>query len=126
MSEMHLLRFFSALLLGLLLLSACGGDEPLDLSAAAAEGRNIANANGCAACHGKNGQGTTAPSWQGIYLTEIELDDGTSVVADDDYLYRAITDPQAEIVADWTIKMPRNRLDDDEIAAIITYIKELQ
>ena len=108
-------------------LSACvNSDPPLDLSPQAAQGRDIANANGCASCHGKNGQGVTAPSWQGIHNTQIPLDDGSSVLADDDYLYRSITDPQAEIVKSWTIKMPRNDLTDDEIAAIISYIKELK
>ena len=126
MQWMRLHQALAGLCLALVGLTACGGDPPLDLSPAAAEGRQIANSSGCAACHGKNGQGTTAPSWQEIYLTQIPLDDGTSVLADDDYLYRSITDPQAEIVDSWTIKMPQNDLDDTEIASIITYIKELR
>ena len=125
MEEMRLLRFVAPLLLVVLAFTACGGDEPLNLTPAAAEGREIANSSGCAACHGKNGQGTTAPSWQGIYQTVIDLDDGTTVLVDDAYLRRSITDPQAEIVDGWTIKMPGNDLDDAEIGAIITYIKEL-
>ncbi len=50
----------------------------------------------------------------------------TTVEADEDYLYRSITDPQAQIRADWTIKMPTNSLSDDQVASIIAYIKELQ
>ena len=105
--------------------AACSQEPELDLSPAAREGRAIANSNGCSSCHGKNGQGVTAPSWQNIYMERVELETGALVLVDDDYLYRSITDPQADIVRDWTIKMPTNDLDDEEIAAIIAYIKEL-
>ena len=47
------------------------------------------------------------------------------MLADEAYLIRSITDPQAEIVRDWTIRMPTNSLNDDQVAAIVTYIKEL-
>jgi len=115
-----------AVMIGALVaLSACGGAPPLELSPLATEGRQIANARGCAACHGKNGQGVTAPSWQGIYNNEVELDDGSVVVADDQYLYTSITDPQLEIVNDFTIKMPQNNLSDAEIDLVIAYIREL-
>lgn len=107
------------------LFAACSQEPELVLTPAAQEGRDIANSNGCSSCHGKNGQGVTAPSWQNIYLEQIPIEGGATVLADEEYLYRSITDPQADIVRDWTIKMPTNDLTDDEIAAIITYIKEL-
>ncbi len=107
-------------------ISACAAEAPLDLSPQAATGRDIANANGCASCHGKNGQGNTGPSWQGLYLTRVKLDDEATVLADDEYLYRSITDPSGQIKRDWTLKMPENDLTDDQVFAIIDYIKELQ
>ena len=55
----------------------------------------------------------------------VELDDGTSVVADDDYLSRAITDPAAEIRAGYTLKMPVNNLNRSEINDVIAYIHDL-
>lgn len=119
-------RYAVALVIAALSLFAGCSDEPeLVLTPAAQEGREIANSNGCSSCHGKNGQGVTAPSWQNIYNERIPLEGGDTVLADDAYLYRSITEPQADIVRGWTIKMPTNDLDDDEIAAIITYIKEL-
>lgn len=105
--------------------AACSSEPPLDLSPEAAAGRDIANSKGCASCHGKNGQGVTGPSLQGIYLAQIPLEGGGTVLADDEYLARSMTDPQADIVRGWTLKMPRTELDDSEVAAIITYIKEL-
>ncbi len=105
----------------------CGGDsEPeLDLSPIAAEGREIANNNGCSACHGKNGQGSVGPAWTGLAGSDVELEDGTIVVADDDFLRRSITDPSAEIADGYTIVMPENPLTDDEVELVLAYIKEL-
>lgn len=110
---------------GALVLSACGGSPPLELSPVASQGRLIANESGCASCHGKNGQGVTAPSWQDLYDQPVELDDGTTVIANDAYLYDSITDPQGQVVKDFTIKMPQNNLTDEQIELVITYIREL-
>lgn len=108
-------------------LTGCGGNEPeLSLTPAAQEGRTVALDNGCAACHGRNGQGVTAPSWQGIYREQIPLEGGISVIGDEDYLYRSITEPQSQIVEGWTIKMPENELSDSQIESVIAFIKELQ
>lgn len=115
----------ASVFLAVFALAGCGGEPELVLSPAGQEGRKIANASGCASCHGKNGQGITAPSWQGIYLEPVPLEPVGSVIADDEYLYRSITDPQADLVRGWTIKMPENDLDDAQVAAIIDYIKEL-
>ena len=109
-----------------LTLSGCRSEGlPVELTAAGSEGRDIANSSGCASCHGKNGQGVTAPSWQGLYGGPRELQDGTTVTADEDYLYTSITDPQAQIVKDYTIKMPRNDLSDQQVELVIAYIREL-
>ena len=126
MYGMRIRHAIALVLLSVLALTACSQEPELVLSPPAQEGREIANANGCSSCHGKNGQGVTAPSWQGIYNERIELETGALVLANEDYLYRSITDPQADIVKDWTIKMPTNALTDDQVNAIITYIKELK
>ncbi len=121
-------RLFSPAVAAVLLLaSACGGEsEPeLNLSPLGTEGREIANSSGCSACHGNRGQGSVGPAWAGLPGEEVELEDGTIVVADDEYLARAIADPQAEVVGGYTITMPENALTDEEIDAVIAYIKEL-
>jgi cytochrome c oxidase subunit 2 len=105
--------------------AACGdddGDVPSGLSAAARRGAELADDNGCSACHGA---GTVAPSFDGLYGSSVELDDGTTVIADDEYLARAITDPGAETVDGYDVSMPDNDLDDDEVASIVAYIREL-
>jgi cytochrome c1 len=40
-------------------------------------------------------------------------------------LIRAIADPAAELVADYTLRMPANNLSDDEIAAVVAFIESL-
>ena len=91
----------------------------------AERGQDVAQSNGCAACHGNSGQGGVGPAWVGLYGSDVELEDGTTVVADDDYLTRAITDPGAEIRADSNVPMPKNRLNDDQVADVVAYIRDL-
>jgi cytochrome c oxidase subunit 2 len=108
--------------------TACGdsSDGPdVALSEAGASGQNIATSNGCATCHGSDGQGGVGPTWVGLYGSEKELEDGTTVTADDAYLTRAIADPGAEIVKGATVVMPGNGLSDAEIADVIAYIRDL-
>ena len=109
-----------------LTLAACGGDgDGPALSAEAEAGRNTMRTNGCASCHGADGQGGVGPSFQGLYGTEVALADGTTVVADDDYLYTSMSDPGAQIVEGYRVPMPTNNLTDDEIAEIIDYIRAI-
>lgn len=54
---------------------------------------------GCVACHSLDGTPGAGPSWLGIYMAERPLDDGTTVIGDEDYLRLSILEPDAEIVA---------------------------
>jgi cytochrome c oxidase subunit 2 len=107
---------------------ACTPDTNSDLSELAQEGERILRTQGCVGCHGRDGKGEggLAPTWIGLPDSEIELDDGSTVIADDDYLRRAITDPAAEIHVGGNSVMTGNDLDDDEIDAIIAFIREIQ
>jgi cytochrome c oxidase subunit 2 len=107
------------------LLAGCGGSDEPPLSPVAAEGRDVVRASGCAACHGPTGGGGVGPPWTGRYGTVIELDGGGSVTVDDDYLRRAITQPDLEQAAGYTVVMPQNPLEDDQVEAVVAYIREL-
>lgn len=110
-------------------LSACGGDDDaadgVVLSPAAEAGRQIARDSGCAACHGSNGGGGAGPAWTDLYGATVELDDDTTVTADDAYLAESITDPRAKVVDGYAAPMPDNDLDQQQIASVIEYIKAL-
>ena len=107
------------------LLAACGddgGDRPEGLSAEGQRGAELADDKGCSACHRS---GAVGPRWEGLFGSRVELDDGSTVVADEAYLTLAITDPGAQTVAGFDLQMPDNDLDDDEVAALVAYIREL-
>ena len=104
--------------------AACGGDDA-NLSEIGQLGKDTSNANGCASCHGANGQGGVGPAWTDLAGSPRELTDGTTVIADDDYLLRAILEPEVEVVVGYTILMPTNGLSDAEAANVVEYIKEL-
>lgn len=111
-------------------LAACGGGDDaapsVSLDSMAAEGRQLSIDSGCAGCHGKDGQGAVGPAWTGLAGSTVTLADGTSVVADDDYLRRSITEPRAQVPAGYTIVMPVNlTLSPEQVDALVAYIKAL-
>ena len=110
----------------LVVAAACGGSSRPEMSPEAERGRRIANTSGCASCHGADGKGGVGPALAGLYGSEVTLADGSTVVADDAYLRRSITDPDADLVEGYALKMPVIGLDDDEIEAVLAYIRELE
>lgn len=107
-------------------LSACAANENrLTLSPAAEQGRSIANSNGCGACHGTSGEGGVGPDFVGLSGSTVQLADGSSVTADRAYLVESIKEPGAKLVDGYGLPMPTNRLTDDEIDRVITYIEAL-
>lgn len=111
----------------LLVLAACGGSDSPDSTATpvGAAGERIAREAGCASCHGGSFQGGVGPGWVGLAGSEVELSDGTTMVADEAYLFESIRDPAARIVAGFSVQMPRNALTDDEIDEIVAFIGSL-
>jgi mono/diheme cytochrome c family protein len=112
-----------------LVAAACGGASgpaPETLSAEAREGQRLYASRGCAGCHGGDGGGGIGPALAGIAGTERELIDGTTVVADREYLERSITHPNEDIVAGYRVRMPENNLDDGQVSALVAYILELE
>lgn len=109
-------------------LSACKGTE-----VSAEAGQNLAVIKGCTACHevdktSDNGlNAKIGPSWVGLSGSQVELNDGSSVTADETYLIESIQDPNAKIINGYTKgAMPAILLTDDELKAIIAYIKSLE
>jgi cytochrome c oxidase subunit 2 len=107
--------------------AACAPDAESapKLSPAAEHGRDVARSSGCVACHGADGEGGVGPRWTGLYPTEVELEDGSTVVADEAYLRRAINDPDADVRAGFAVSMPENDLDADDVDAVVAYIEAL-
>ncbi len=94
-------------------------------AALAAQGEQTASAQGCTACHTADGTDGIGPTWSGVYGTEIELEGGEVVVADAAYLEEATLDPGARVRAGFSPSMPSNEVSDEELAALVEYIKSL-
>lgn len=64
---------------------------------------------GCEACHSLDGSDGVGPTWQGLYLREEVLTDGTVVVADEEYIRSSILEPNNQIVEGYASGvMPQN------------------
>ena len=105
--------------------SACSSAPELVLSVSAQEGKRLYDTNGCAACHGSNGLGGVGPALAGISGTNIALSDGSSVLADREYLIESIVLPQAQLVDGYNIKMPQNQLSEAQAELVAQFIEEL-
>ncbi len=92
-------------------------------------GADIASTSRCITCHSADGSDMVGPTWQGVFGKIEDLEDGSSVTVDEDYLRESILDPKAKIVAGFIDVMPGNygdQLSDEEINMLIAYIKSLQ
>ncbi len=91
-------------------------------------GERLYLTRGCAQCHSVDGKGGTGPTFKGLFGHQVPLDGGKTVVADENYIRESIMEPQAKVVAGFQPVMPtfKGRLKDDEITAIIAYLKTLK
>ncbi|MCB1153714.1 MAG: cytochrome c oxidase subunit II [Deltaproteobacteria bacterium] len=98
-------------------------DESIPLSE---HGKRIFTERGCTACHTMTGQAGAGPSLKGKYGSQENLADGSQVLVDDNYIRESIMDPTAKVVAGFQPVMPtfKGQLRDDEVDALIEYIKE--
>jgi cytochrome c oxidase subunit II len=99
-----------------------------DLSPAE-RGERVSKGNGCLACHSTDGTRLAGPTWLNLYGAEIELQDGTRVIATDEYLYESVVDPNKQIHAGFAPVMPANydeTLTEQQVWDIVEFIKTLQ
>jgi cytochrome c oxidase subunit 2 len=90
------------------------------------KGQALVSANGCAACHSVNGAAGVGPTWQGLFGSTVELEGGSSVIADEAYLTESLKDPKTKVVKGFQPTMPIYPFTDEEIANIVAYIKTLK
>lgn len=82
--------------------------------------------HGCIGCHAASSS-VHAPELSGLLGRRVRLADGRSIVADETYVRDSIMEPQKDIVAGFKPIMPsfKGQLDEEEIMAIIEYIRSL-
>lgn len=89
------------------------------------QGRALADAKGCVACHTIDGSARVGPTWKGLYGKHESMADGSTALVDEAYLRSFIRDPQARHVKGFPPVMPKVDLSEEELAALVAYIQSL-
>ena len=105
--------------------SAGSADDDLPLDEL---GKKLYTNKGCNACHSLDGSQMVGPTWKGLYKKSRPFTDGSSAIADENYIRESIVYPYKKIVKGYYANMPSyaGLLSDREIDAIIAYIKTLK
>lgn len=89
-------------------------------------GKTIAQNNGCMTCHSIDGSKMVGPTWQNLYGSERTFEDGSTAMADEEYLRESIVEPSAKVVEGYPPSMVSyDFLSDSEINSLVEYIKSL-
>jgi cytochrome c oxidase subunit II len=98
-----------------------GSSGPLSVT-----GERVFTELGCATCHRTDTQGR-GPSLQGIFGRPVQLEDGRTVSADENYLRECILDPGSKRVKGFQPIMPtfQGLVTEEQVNALVAYIKAL-
>jgi len=91
-------------------------------------GKDLYKNKGCIACHSIDGSVGVGPSLKALFGKNESLQDGTTLEVDENYLRESILIPQAKVVSGFAPVMPafKGILTDEEVDALIVYIKSLK
>jgi cytochrome c oxidase subunit II len=91
-------------------------------------GRLMYDQQGCKTCHSTDGSPLVGPSWKGLFGSKRAFADGSSTVADENYITNSINNPTGQVVSGFAPAMPtyQGKLNDKQINGIIEYIKTLK
>ena len=101
-------------------------EDPLE------RGRLLYKRQGCSTCHNAGAEGASGPgpSYNGSWGKPVQLESGTEVAFDENYVRESILNPQAKARKGFGKASPMNsyagKLKDDQIDALITFIKSLE
>ena len=91
-----------------------------------ATGEKIFAELGCVTCHRSDAQGR-GPNLQGVFGKPVQLEDGRTVTADENYLRECILDPGAKRVKGFQPIMPtfQGLVSEEQVNALVAYIKSI-
>lgn len=91
-----------------------------------ATGEKIFAELGCATCHRTDTQGR-GPNLHGVFGKPVLLEDGRTVIADENYVRESILDPGAKIVNGFKPVMPtfQGLVSEEQLNALVAYVKSL-
>jgi cytochrome c oxidase subunit 2 len=93
---------------------------------AASAGQQLYTKLGCVTCH--EGTSPRGPELKDVFGSEVQLQTGEIVLADEDYIRESILNPQAKLVAGYPPLMPtfQNQIKEQDIFTLINYIKSMK
>lgn len=104
--------------------------QPSETTSVLSPGAKLFQQLECGTCHtvDKNKPASTGPSLYDRYGSEVTIQDGGKVKANDAYLRESILKPNEKIVAGYMPVMPgyEGRLKDNEVNQLVSYIKSLK
>jgi cytochrome c oxidase subunit 2 len=92
----------------------------------AASGESLFQQLGCPTCHRSDTQGR-GPNLVGVFGKPVQLEDGRTVMADENYIRESILSPSAKIVSGFKPIMPvfQGLVGEEQLNALVAYIKSL-
>lgn len=92
----------------------------------ALEGRKVFLKYRCVSCHSAD-ENARAPVLEDLFGRAVHLKDGSTVVADEDYVRESVYEPGKQIVLGWDDIMPtfKGQVSPEEINELISYLKSL-
>ncbi len=95
------------------------------LTGDAAAGQEAVRDLGCTTCHTVDGGAGVGPTFKDLAGSEVTLEGGEQVTADEGYLRTSITDPGKQVVEGFKPIMPERTLTDAQIDQIIAYLQAI-
>lgn len=96
------------------------------------EGLTLLKNTGCLACHSQDGSKLVGPSFKGLYESEkVVITDGEerTIIADDDYIIKSITDPDLDLVKGYSrglMQSYSDLLSEEDMTKMLDYIKTIK
>lgn len=90
------------------------------------QGEAVLQKYGCLGCHSLDGTAKAGPTFKGLYGSQVKVTKGGQpavVTADDAFLRESIVNPNATIVEGYPPIMPPSNLPEEEMKAVLEYLK---
>jgi cytochrome c oxidase subunit 2 len=100
-------------------------EAPEPAAAEGVSGLTLYGEKGCVACHSLDGTEMVGPTMKGLFGTQRRLADGSTRTADEAYLKESLLQPNAAVAEGYQPIMPAAPLTDEEVEALVDYLKSL-
>jgi len=89
-------------------------------------GSRLFGALACNTCHRADTQGR-GPALEGVFGSEVKLQSGETVIADEGYVRESILNPRAKVVGGYQPIMPtfQGQVSEEQLLALVEYVKSL-